>query len=128
MIARVLVRIWLIVAVVIAFGLAGTSFGGPDVAAPAGWTLADELALTGSTWVASGLVLMVAAYLADNRVLGWLLVAFAVTSAAHGVAFLVVGYPPASYPSFGTALFSALAAVWLLRHPDGAVMRASARS
>ncbi|MQA83973.1 MAG: hypothetical protein GEV03_04900 [Streptosporangiales bacterium] len=111
-------RVWLVLAVVIPLGLAATYFAGPDVSAPAGRTLADELVIVGAKWVAVSLALGLALALADNRVLAWLLVAQAITHAANAVAEAAVGYPSAIVPALVTGALCALAAGWLFRHAE----------
>lgn len=117
---RWLVRIWLVLTPLLALGLAGTYFAGPEVSAPADWTLDDQLSVTGSHWVATAVVLIAASAFAGNTVLGWLLVAWAVRGVADAAASVAAGYPPAAYPALITAALTAVAAAWLLRHGDDA--------
>lgn len=116
--AHWLVRVFLALIVIMCFVLAGTYFAGPDVSAPAGRTLTEELRVAGAHWVAAGIVLVLALLIAGNRVLAWLLIAQAISGTASAVVEIINGYSPAAYPALGTSVLLALAAGWLLRQPD----------
>lgn len=116
--ARWVIRGFLGLIVIMCFVLAGTYFAGPDVSAPAGRTLTDELRVVGAHWVAAGIVLVLALLAAGNRVLAWLLIAQAISGTINAVIEVINGYPPAAYPAFGTSVLLAITAGWLLRQPD----------